>query len=137
MSKQLLSKKGFLKFCLNLKQLNTESIFNIIKHNVKMRGHFSCIFFPLELGVEAPKVEVCNQPKDDESGELVLGVGGGGLQARFSEAKKALPKILREQEEKLALAKRFAMEQSVQHVRNNFKISHSKHTMYLCSLHLN
>lgn len=71
----------------------------------------------LELGVEAPKVVVSDQPKDDESGELVLGVGGGGLQARFSEAKKALPQIVREQEERLALAKRFAMEQSVQHVR--------------------
>ena len=63
-----------------------------------------------------------NQPKDNEKGELVLGVGGGGLQARFSEAKKALPKILREQEEKLALAKRFAMEQSVQHVLSKQKI---------------
>ena len=80
--------------------------------------------FLLELGVEAPKVLTHDQPKDTEGGELVLGVGGGGLQARFSEAKKALPKILREHEEKLALAKRFAMEQSVQHVSK----------MILCSL---
>lgn len=77
---------------------------------------------PEELGVEAPKIVEANQPKDTEAGELVVGVGGGGLQARFSEAKKALPKILREQEEKLALAKRFAMEQSVQHVLSKQKI---------------
>lgn len=71
------------------------------------------------MGVEAQKVNIepqDAQPKDDEKGELVLGVGGGGLQARFSEAKKALPTISRAHEEKLALAKRFAMEQSVQHV---------------------
>ena len=77
------------------------------------------IFLFSELGVEPPKVIVEPQeaqPKDNEKGELVLGVGGGGLQARFSEAKKALPAISREHEEKLALAKRFAMEQSVQHV---------------------
>lgn len=72
--------------------------------------------------MEAPKIEISDQPKDDETGELVLGVGGGGLQARFSEAKKALPKIVREHEEKLALAKRFAMEQSVQHVLSKQKI---------------
>ena len=77
-----------------------------------------CISFP-ELGVEPAKKVVEQQetqPKDNEKGELVLGVGGGSLQARFSESKKALPAITREHEEKLALAKRFAMEQSVQHV---------------------
>ncbi|XP_066915151.1 poly(U)-binding-splicing factor PUF60-like isoform X1 [Clytia hemisphaerica] len=83
---------------------------------------------PEELGMEAPKPVnsvvplTTNQPKDDGKGDLLLGIGGGGLQARFSEAKKALPKILREQEEKLALAKRFAMEQSVQHVLSKQKI---------------
>lgn len=78
---------------------------------------------PEELGSEAPKVEIaCDQPRDDESGELILGPGCGGLQSRFSEAKKALPKLIREQEEKLAQAKRFAMEQSVQHVLAKQKI---------------
>lgn len=79
---------------------------------------------PEELGTEAQKqVEVpSDQPKDDESGELILGPGCGGLQSRFSEAKKALPKLVREQEEKLAQAKRFAMEQSVQHVLAKQKI---------------
>jgi len=86
-----------------------------------------CIPFP-ELGVEPPKKVVERQetqPKDNEKGELVLGVGGGGLQARFSESKKALPAITREHEEKLALAKRFAMEQSVQHVLAKQKIVQS------------
>lgn len=69
----------------------------------------------LELGV-VPKVEALDQLKDDESGELIIGPGSGGMQARFSEAKRALPPIVRDQEEKLAQAKRFAMEQSVQHV---------------------
>ena len=53
---------------------------------------------------------------DDQKGQLIAGPGAGGLQPRPSEAKKALPKLTREQEEALARAKRFAMEQSVQHV---------------------
>lgn len=69
----------------------------------------------LEIGVVV-KAEVVDQIRDDESGELVLGPGTGGLQPRVSEARRALPKLIREQEEKLAQAKRFAMEQSVQHV---------------------
>lgn len=79
---------------------------------------------PEELGTEAPKIEhnPCDQPKDDETGELLIGPGCGGLTSRFSEAKKALPKLIREQEEKLAHAKRFAMEQSVQHVLAKQKI---------------
>ncbi|XP_057307657.1 poly(U)-binding-splicing factor PUF60-like isoform X2 [Hydractinia symbiolongicarpus] len=76
---------------------------------------------PEELGV-VPKVEALDQPKDDESGELIIGPGSGGLQARFSEAKKALPPIVRDQEERLAQAKRFAMEQSVQHVLAKQKV---------------
>ena len=77
---------------------------------------------PEELGLEAPKVDpVSTQVKDDQSGDLVVGPGCGGLASRFSEAKKALPKLVREQEEKLAQAKRFAMEQSVQHVLSRQK----------------
>ena len=68
-----------------------------------------------EIGVVV-KEEQSDQPIDDESGELLLGPGTGGLQPRVSEAKRALPKLVREQEERLAQAKRFAMEQSVQHV---------------------
>lgn len=77
---------------------------------------------PEDLGVEAPKVDiVTDQIIDDESGDLIIGPGCGGLAARMSEAKRALPKLIREQEEKLAQAKRFAMEQSVQHVLNKQK----------------
>ena len=77
---------------------------------------------PEELGLEAPKMEpVKDQVTDDQSGDLVVGPGCGGLASRFSEAKKALPKLVREQEEKLAQAKRFAMEQSVQHVLSRQK----------------
>jgi len=76
---------------------------------------------PEEIGVVV-KTEVVDQIRDDESGELVLGPGTGGLQPRVSEARRALPKLIREQEEKLAQAKRFAMEQSVQHVLAKQKI---------------
>jgi len=77
---------------------------------------------PEELGVEAPKVEpIMDQAIDDQTGDLMVGPGCGGLASRFSEAKKALPKLVREQEEKLAQAKRFAMEQSVQHVLSRQK----------------
>lgn len=53
---------------------------------------------------------------DDGKGALVAGPGAGGLQPRPSEAKRALPKLTRSQEEALAKAKRYAMEMSVQHV---------------------
>ena len=53
---------------------------------------------------------------DDGKGALVAGPGAGGLQPRPSEAKRALPKLTRPQEEALAKAKRYAMEMSVQHV---------------------
>ncbi len=53
---------------------------------------------------------------DDVNGNLIAGPGAGGLQPRPSEAKRALPKLTRSQEEALAKAKRYAMEQSVQHV---------------------
>ena len=53
---------------------------------------------------------------DDPTGQLIAGPGAGGLQPRPSEAKRALPKLTRPQEEALAKSKRFAMEQSVQHV---------------------
>eukprot|EP00794_Sanderia_malayensis_P005472 gene5472-6156_t len=59
---------------------------------------------------------------DDPSGQLIAGPGAGGLQPRPSEAKRALPKITRPQEEALAKAKRYAMEQSVQHVLNKQKV---------------
>lgn len=53
---------------------------------------------------------------DDGKGAIVAGPGAGGLQPRPSEAKRALPKLTRPQEEALAKAKRYAMEMSVQHV---------------------
>lgn len=76
---------------------------------------------PEEIGVQVSNDD-SDQPKDDESGELLVGPGNGGMQPRVSEAKRALPKLVREQEEKLAQAKRFAMEQSVQHVLAKQKI---------------
>jgi len=76
---------------------------------------------PEDIG-EEPLVESLDQPLDSGAGELVHGPGAGGLQARFNEAKKSLPKIERHHEEKLAQAKRFAMEQSVQHVLAKQKI---------------
>lgn len=79
---------------------------------------------PEEMGIEDLKFEptYCDQVVDNESGELIIGPGCGGFPTRFSEAKKALPKLLREQEEKLAMAKRFAMEQSVQFVLAKQKV---------------
>ncbi|XP_065648745.1 poly(U)-binding-splicing factor PUF60 isoform X5 [Hydra vulgaris] len=77
---------------------------------------------PEEVGLEIQPPEGMDQPKDNGSGELLLGPGNGGLHPRFSEAKKALPKIIRAQEEMLAQAKRFAMEQSVQHVLAKQKV---------------
>jgi len=59
---------------------------------------------------------------DDGKGALVAGPGAGGLQPRPSEAKRALPKLTRPQEEALAKAKRYAMEMSVQHVLNKQKV---------------
>jgi len=77
---------------------------------------------PEELGVEVSEVDtIINQIIDDETGDLVVGPGCGGLASRFSEAKKVLPRLVREQEEKLAQAKRFAMEQSVQHMLSRQK----------------
>ena len=74
---------------------------------------------PEDLGEpspEQPLLPVSQQAVDDGSGDLVPGTGGGALGIRISEAKKALPKLGRAEEEKLAQAKRFAMEQSVHHV---------------------
>ncbi|XP_065072045.1 poly(U)-binding-splicing factor PUF60-like [Rhopilema esculentum] len=59
---------------------------------------------------------------DDGKGQIVAGPGAGGLQPRPSEAKRALPKLTRPQEEALAKAKRYAMEMSVQHVLNKQKV---------------
>ena len=59
---------------------------------------------------------------DDGKGALVAGPGAGGLQPRPSEAKRALPKLTRPQEEALAKAKRYAMEMSVQHVCSEEKM---------------
>lgn len=80
--------------------------------------HFlkSVLGFIVDVGGDAPAPLFIDQARDNEAGELVIGPGAGGLQPRPSEAKKALPRLTREQEELLAKAKRFAMEQSVQHV---------------------
>ena len=77
---------------------------------------------PEELTGEVVLAEPSDQPIDNESGQLIIGPGAGGLQPRPSEAKKALPPLTREMEEFLAQAKRFAMEQSVQHVLAKQKV---------------
>ena len=77
---------------------------------------------PEDLGIEVKVEPISDQLTDDGKGELLVGAGSGGFQYRFSEAKKALPNLIREQEEKLAHAKRYAMEQSVQHVLNKQKV---------------
>ena len=81
----------------------------------------SCSFFIVEFEGELPKLEIIDQPCNLNKGELTVGPGSGGLQPRFSEAKRALPKLVRAHEERLAQAKRFAMEQSVQHVSTQLK----------------
>jgi len=104
--------------------LDTAPETDAVKAPVKRKRRNMFDVRPEELGHEAPIVQapVMDQQVDDCTGDLVLGPGCGGMQCRFTEAKKALPKLIREQEEKLAQAKRFAMEQSVQHVLAKQKV---------------
>ena len=60
---------------------------------------------------------------DGTKGELTVGPGVGGIQPRWSECKRALPGLTLDQEERLKKAKRFAMEQSVQQVCNDWLIN--------------